>query len=63
MIIFKFKQKKIEGDLKMKLSGKKLNLLKVLNTWVKKLIQALVGNIMFMIILLNLTEPMLSFSK
>ena len=53
MIIFKFKQKKFEGDLKMKLNGKRLNLLKVLNTWVKKLIQALVGNIMFMIILLN----------
>ena len=38
-------------------------LLKVLNTWVWKLIQNLVGNIMIMIFLLNWTEPMLSFSK
>ena len=37
-------------------------LLKVLNTWVWKLIQNLVGNIMIMIFLLNWTEPMLSFS-
>ena len=37
MIIFKFKQKKFEGDLKIKLSGKRLNLLRVLNAWVRKL--------------------------
>ena len=35
MIIFKFKQKKSEGDLKIKLCGKRLCILqKVLNTWV-----------------------------
>ena len=37
MVIFKSKQKKFEGDLKIKLSGKRLNLLRVLNAWVRKL--------------------------
>ena len=32
MVIFKSKQKKLEGDLKIKLCGKRLP--KVLNTWV-----------------------------
>ena len=34
MVICKSKQKKFEGDLKIKLCGKRLYLLKVLNTWV-----------------------------
>ena len=65
MVIFKSKQKKFEGDLKIKLCGKRVYptesvkylgvkiLLKVLNTWVVKLIQTLVGNIMLMIFALN----------
>ena len=65
MVIFKSKQKKFEGDLKIKLCGKRVYptesvkylgvkiLLKVLNTWVLKLIQTLVGNIMLMIFALN----------
>ena len=40
MIIFKSKQNKLEGDL-------------VLNTWVQKLIQTLLGSIMLMIFPLN----------
>ena len=37
--------------------------MKVLNIWVWKLIQTLVGNTMLTIFLLNWTEPMLSFWK
>ena len=63
IVIFKSKWMKFEGDLKMKLYGKRLILLKVLNTWVWKLIQTLVSNIILMIFPLNWIEPMLSFSK
>ena len=38
-------------------------LLKVLNTWVWKLMQILIGNIMWMIFPLNWIEPMIFFSK
>ena len=34
IVIFKSKQKKLEGDLRIKLCGKRLFLPKVLNTWV-----------------------------
>ena len=60
MVIFKSKQKKLEGDLKIKLSGKRLyptESVKYLGA------KTLVGNIMLMIFLLNWTESMLSFSK
>ena len=62
-MIFKSKQKKCEGDLKIKLCGKRLYPTKVLNTWVWKLMQILIGNIMWMIFPLNWIEPMLFFSK
>ena len=60
MVIFKSKQKKLEGDLKIELCGKDYILLKVWNTWVWKLIQILLGSIMLMIFPLNSTELMLS---
>ena len=59
MIIFKSKQKKLEGDLKIKLCGKRLYPTEI----VTKLIQILLGSIMLMIFPLNSTELMLSFSK
>ena len=34
MVIFNSKQKKLEGDLKIKLCGKRYIPLKLLNTWV-----------------------------
>ena len=64
MVIFKSKQKKFEGDLKIKNYVVKYYIqLKVLNTWTWKLIPTLVGNVMLMIFPLNWIESMLSFSK
>ena len=63
MVILKSKQKKFEGDLKIKLSGKRLYPTESVKYLGVKLMQTLVGNIMLMIFLLNWTEPMLSFSK
>ena len=64
IIVFKYKQNKFEGDLKIKLCGKRLYiLLKVSNAWVWKLIQILVGSTMLMIFILIWIEPILSFSK
>ena len=51
MVIFKSKSKKFEGDLKMKLSGKRLYPTE--NVKYLGVIQTLVGNIMLMIFLLN----------
>ena len=60
--IFKFKLNKFGGDLKIKLCSKIL--VKVLNTWLWKLIQILVGNVvMLMIFPLNWIEPIFSFLK
>ena len=63
MVIFKSKQKKFEGDLKIKWSGKRLYPTESVKYLGWKLILTLVGNIMLMIFLLNWTESMLSFSK
>ena len=63
MVIFKSKQKKFEGDLKIKLSGKRLYPTEIVKYLIQTLIQTLGGNIMLMIFLLKITEPMLSFSK
>ena len=49
MVIFKYKQKKFEGDLKINYVVKDYILMKVFNTWVYKLIKTLVGNIVLMI--------------
>ena len=51
MVIFKSKSKEVEGDLKMKLSGKRLYPTE--NVKYLGVIQTLVGNIMLMIFLLN----------
>ena len=54
MVIFKSKQKKLEGDLKIKLCGKRLYPTEsVQYLGVKKLIQTLLGSIMLMIFPLN----------
>ena len=53
MVISKCKQKKFEGDLKIKLCSKRLYAIEILNLWVRRLIQIFVGNIMFMIFSLN----------
>ena len=53
MVIFKYKQKKLEGDLKIKLSGKRLYPTESVKYLGVKLMQTLVGNIMLMIFLLN----------
>ena len=53
MVIFKSKQKKFEGDLKIKLSGKRLYPTESVKYLGVKLMQTLVGNIMLMIFLLN----------
>ena len=63
MVILKSKQKKFEGDLKIKLRGKRLYPTESVKYLGVKLMQTLVGNIMFMIFPLNYTKPMLSFSK
>ena len=49
MVIFKYKQKKFEGDLKINYMVKDYILMKVFNTWVYKLIKTLVGNVVLMI--------------
>ena len=59
MVIFKSKQKKLEGDLKIKLCGKRLYPTEI----VTKLIQILLGSIMLMIFPLNWIELMLFFLK
>ena len=63
MVIFKSKQKKLEGDLKIKLYGKRLYPTKSVKYLGVKLIQTLLGSIMLMIFPLNWIELMLSFSK
>ena len=61
MVIFKFKQKKFEGDLKVRLCSKRLHPKEIFKYLGVKRMQNLVGNVRFMIILL--IEPMLSFLK
>ena len=56
MVIFKSKQNKLEGDLKIKSCGKRLY-----HTESVKYIQTLLGSIISMIFPLNWTELMLSF--
>ena len=63
MAIFKSKQKKFEGDLKIKLCGKRLYLTESVKYLGVKLTQTLVGNIMLIICPLNSIEKMHSFSK
>ena len=53
MVIFKSKQKKFEGDLKIKLCGKRLYPTESVKYLGEKLIQTLVGNVMLMISPLN----------
>ena len=53
MVIFKSKQKKLEGDLKIKLCGKRLYATKSVKYLDAKLIQTLLGSIMLMIFPLN----------
>ena len=53
MVILKSKQKKFEGDLKIKLRGKRLYPTESVKYLGVKLMQTSVGNIMFMIFPLN----------
>ena len=53
MVIFKSKQKKFEGDSKIKLCGKSLYPTESVKYLDVKLIQTLVANIRLMIFLLN----------
>ena len=65
MVIFKSKQNKFEGDLKIKLRGKRLNpteSVKYLGVYIGTYL-TLPYNIMLMIFPLNWIEPMFSFSK
>ena len=63
MVIFKSKQKKLEGDLKIKLCGKRLYLTESVKYMGVKIDTNLLGSIMLMIFPLNWIELMLSFSK
>ena len=53
MVICKSKQKKIEGDLKIRLCGKRWYPIESVKYLGVKLIQSLVGSIMLMIFPLN----------
>ena len=63
MVIFKSKQKKFEGDLKIKLCGKRLYPTESVKYLGVKLIQNLLGSIMLIIFPLKWIELMHSFSK
>ena len=63
MVIFKSKQKKFEGDLKIKLCGKKLHPTESVKYLGVEIDTNLLGNIMLMILPLNCIELILSFSK
>ena len=53
IVVFKSKQKKFEGDLKIKLCGKRLYLTEIVKYLGVKIDTNLVGNIMLMISSLN----------
>ena len=63
MVIFKSKQKKFEGDLKIKLCGKRLYSTESVKYLGVKFIQTLVGNITLIISPLNWIELVLFSSK